>query len=30
VGADGDVDFYNGSGGTVQVLADVAGWLSPG
>ena len=28
VGADGKVDFYNGSSGTVQVLADVSGWVS--
>ena len=28
VGSDGKVDFYNGSGGTVQVLADVSGWFS--
>ena len=28
VGADGRVDFYNGSGGTTQVIADVAGYYS--
>ena len=28
VGADGRVDFFNGSGGTVQVIADVSGWFS--
>ena len=30
VGSDGKVDFYNGSGGTVQVLADVSGWFASG
>ena len=30
VGADGKVDFYNGSGGTVQVIADVSGWFASG
>ncbi len=30
VGADGKVDFYNGSTGTVQVVADVSGWFSSG
>ena len=30
VGADGKVDFYNGSSGTVQVLADVSGWFASG
>ncbi len=29
VGADGRVDFYNGSPGTVQVIADVSGWFAP-
>ncbi len=28
VGSDGKVDFYNGSSGTVQVVADVSGWVS--
>jgi hypothetical protein len=28
VGSDGKVDFYNGSGGTVQIIADVSGWWS--
>ncbi len=28
VGADGRVDFYNGSGATVQVIADVSGWFA--
>ena len=28
VGADGSVDFYNGSAGTVQIFADVFGWFS--
>jgi hypothetical protein len=28
VGPDGDVDFYNGSAGSVQVVADVSGWLA--
>ena len=28
VGADGKVDIFNGSPGTVQVLADVSGWFS--
>jgi hypothetical protein len=28
VGADGKVDFYNGSNGTVQLIADVSGWTS--
>jgi hypothetical protein len=27
VGADGKVDFYNGSGGTVQLVADVNGYF---
>jgi hypothetical protein len=27
VGSDGSIDFYNGSGGTVHVIADVSGWL---
>jgi hypothetical protein len=30
VGPDGQVDFYNGSGGTVQIVADVSGWLASG
>jgi plastocyanin len=30
VGATGKVDFYNGSSGTVQVLADVSGWFAAG
>ena len=30
VGADGKVDIYNGSGATVQVVADVSGWFSSG
>ena len=30
VGSDGKVDFYNGSGGTVQVIADVSGWFASG
>ena len=30
VGADGKVDFYNGSSGTVQVIADVSGWFASG
>ena len=30
VGTDGKVDFYNGSSGTVQVLADVSGWFASG
>jgi hypothetical protein len=28
VGADGNVDFYNGSGGTGELVADVSGYLS--
>jgi uncharacterized delta-60 repeat protein len=28
VGADGKVDFLNGSAGTVQIIADVSGWMS--
>ena len=28
LGADGKVDFYNNSGGTVQILADLAGYYS--
>ena len=28
VGPDGKVDFYNGSAGTVQILADVSGWFA--
>lgn len=27
VGADGKVDFYNGSNGTVQIIADVSGYF---
>jgi hypothetical protein len=30
VGADGKIDFNNGSGGTVQLLADVSGYFSGG
>jgi hypothetical protein len=30
VGSDGKVDFYNGSAGTVQVIADVSGWFASG
>ena len=30
VGADGKVDIFNGSPGTVQVLADVSGWYASG
>ena len=30
VGADGDVDLYNGSSGTVQLVADVSGYFSSG
>jgi large repetitive protein len=28
VGADGKVAIYNGSGGTVQIVADISGWFS--
>jgi Regulator of chromosome condensation (RCC1) repeat len=28
VGGDGKVDLYNGSGGTVQLVADVSGWFA--
>jgi hypothetical protein len=28
VGADGRVDFYNGSGGSAHLIADVSGWFS--
>jgi hypothetical protein len=28
VGGDGKVDLYNGSGGTVQIVADVSAWFS--
>jgi hypothetical protein len=28
VGSDGQVDFYNGSGGTVQLVADLAGYYT--
>ena len=28
VGADGKVDLYNGSGGTVQLVADASGWFA--
>jgi hypothetical protein len=28
VGTDGKVELYNGSGATVQLIADVSGWLS--
>jgi hypothetical protein len=27
VGSDGEVDFYNGSGGTIHIIADVSGWF---
>jgi hypothetical protein len=27
VGSGGQVDFYNGSAGTVQVVTDVSGWF---
>jgi hypothetical protein len=30
VGPDGQVDFYNGSAGTVQIVADVSGWFASG
>ncbi len=30
VGVGGQVDFYNGSSGTVQVIADVSGWFASG
>lgn len=30
VGADGKVDFFNGTAGTTDVIADVAGYFSPG
>src|SRR5207253_1774572 len=30
VGSGGRVDFYNGSAGTVQVIADVSGWFTTG
>jgi RHS repeat-associated protein len=30
VAADGQVDFYNGSSGTVQLVADVSGWFAAG
>jgi hypothetical protein len=30
VGADGEVDFYNSSAGTVQVIADVSGYVGSG
>ena len=30
VGSDGKVDFYNGSAGSVQVVADVSGWFAAG
>ncbi len=30
VGADGKVDLYNGSGGTVQIVADVSGYFTSG
>ena len=30
VGTDGDVDLYNGSSGTVQLVADVSGYFSNG
>jgi hypothetical protein len=28
VGADGKVDFYNGTAGNVHIIADISGWLS--
>lgn len=28
IGADGKVDLYNGSGGTVQLVADASGWFA--
>jgi hypothetical protein len=30
VGADGRVEFYNGSAGTVQIIADLSGWFAAG
>jgi hypothetical protein len=30
VGADGTVDIYNGSAGSVHIVADVSGWFSAG
>ena len=30
VGADGEVDLYNGSPGSTSLVADVAGWFAPG
>ena len=30
IGSDGKVDFYNRSSGTVQVIADLAGYYAPG
>jgi hypothetical protein len=30
VGANGKVDFFNGSTGTVQLIADVSGWFASG
>ncbi len=30
VGSDGKVDFYNGSGGTAQIVGDVSGWFASG
>jgi hypothetical protein len=29
IGADGKIDIYNGSSGTVQVLGDISGWYAP-
>jgi parallel beta-helix repeat protein len=30
MGADGDVDFYNSSAGSVQLIADLSGWFTAG
>ena len=30
VGSDGSVDLYNGSGGTIQLIADISGWFPAG
>ena len=30
VGTDGNVDLYNGSGGTIQLIADISGWFPGG
>jgi hypothetical protein len=29
LGTDGKVSLYNGSGGTVHLIADIAGWYGP-